>query len=952
MIKNLEIKGARVNNLKDISVNIPKNALTVVTGVSGSGKSSLVFDVIFSEGQRRFLSSLNTYARRFAPLLKKPDVDFVFGLSPVLAISQKKGINNPRSTVGTMTDISDYLRVLFSSLGTINCPYCSHEFESKTTNQIVEHILTLPEGTTVEIYAPVNKVYGEDYDYLFDEIRSKGYRKFRVDGVLLDSGKKHGLDDNKEYRIEVLIDKFVIKDSIHKQLTETINNGLFIGECFLCIDIYGEKIDENALTEFYNRFGCKDHHIVVGELLPYYFTPNESDSACSTCRGTGIYRKAEPRLVVDKWNKTIRQGALTNTFLSIKHPGKYMMLYSLAQHYNFSLDIPFKELPLEAQNVLFYGTNGEKIKQIRPDDVSKKHPDEGKFLRYSGIINQLDKAYRISSRKGDAEYNYDFIYKKHMSEQVCPECNGTKLKRQRMLVNINGKNIYELGEMPIDELVDFLESTSIPLNKKQIGDQILKEITSRLKLLLDVGLNYINLNRRGDSVSGGELQRIRLSTQLSSGLSGMLYVLDEPSIGLHSRDSNKIIKTLKQLVDAGNTVLVVEHDMDTIAAADHIIEVGPGPGNYGGQIMAEGNINEISKDKKSLTGQYLSGSKNIPLPQTRRESNGNYISIRGARENNLKNVNVDIPLGVFICVTGVSGSGKSSLINSVLHKGLHSKLYDIRTTPGKHDSIEGYECINNVINIDQSPIGRNSRSNPATYIGFFNKIRDLFADTDDAKKWGYEKSHFSSNNKDGRCDECAGNGLLITELQFMPDVETVCPACKGTGFSKDILKVKYRGKNISEVLNMSVEEALQFFSDHKYIEHKLKVMAELGLGYIKLGQSSSTLSGGEAQRIKLASELGKIKRGAHNLYILDEPTTGLHLSDIKYLLNSLSKLVNAGHTVLVIEHHMDVIKSSDHIIDIGPEAGKLGGYVVAEGTPEEIMNVSESYTAQFLRKVL
>lgn len=951
MIKNIEVKGARENNLKNISVDIPRDALTVITGVSGSGKSTLVYDVIFSEGQRRYLECVGTYARRFTPLLKKPDVDFVFGLSPVLAIEQKKGIRNPRSTVGTMTDISDYLRLLFASLGRVECPHCQYEFNPKTTNQIVEHILTLPHGTIVDIYAPVYKIYGENYPYLFDEIRKKGYRNFRIDGKSFDASRKSVLDEFKEYKIEVHIDKFVVSGDIHKQVSSSIGSGLFIGERFLCIEISGDSITEKIYNDFYKEFGCSEHHIVVGELLPYYFTPNDSESACLTCHGIGTYRKAQPNLVVENWNKSIRQGALTNTFLSVKHPFKYMLLYSLAQYYNFSLDTPLNELSKEVQDIIFFGTKGEKFKLIQPPDAIKNNPEAGKVISYNGIINDIDNMYKKANKEGTAENSYDFIYKKHMSEHVCPDCMGTKLRRTRLLTKLSGKSIHDLGELPVDELYEFMLNLKIPAEKQQVGEQIVKEIINRLQLLVDIGVNYLSLNRRGTTLSGGETQRIRLSTQISSGLSGMLYVLDEPSIGLHSRDSYRVINIMKRLRDSGNTVIVVEHDMDTICEADNIIEIGPGPGEHGGKVVAQGSINDITNSPDSLTGDYITGRKNIPIPATRRKPN-NYITIIGARENNLKNVNVDIPLGILVCITGVSGSGKSSLINKILYKKLNSIFRDVPDISGQHDSISGYDNISNIINIDQSPIGRNSRSNPATYVGFFDRIREIFADTEEAKTRGYQQLYFSTNNKEGRCDECAGHGVITTELQFMPDVETICPICKGTGFSKDILEITYKGKNISQVLNMSVEEAIIFFSDNKYILHKLKIMNELGLRYIKLGQSSSTLSGGEAQRIKLSTELGKIKRGIHNLYILDEPTTGLHWSDIQLLLDCLNRLVDAGHTVLVIEHHMDVIKSADYIIDIGPEPGKQGGYIVAAGTPEDVIQVPQSHTGTYLSKVL
>ncbi len=951
MIRNIEVKGARENNLKDISLDIPRDAITVVTGVSGSGKSSLVFDVIFSEGQRRYLESVGTYARRFTPLLKKPDVDFIFGLSPVLAIEQKKGIRNPRSTVGTMTDISDYLRLLYATLGKASCPYCSHEVLPRSTNQITERLLSLPQGTMVEIYAPVYKIYGEDYSYLFDELRKKGYRKYKIDGKLFDSSQRLTLEEGKEYQIDVYIDKFIIKEGIYKQLTSSLENGLLIGERFLRIDISGENITEDLYHKFYEDFGCEEHHILTGELLPYYFTPNDSESSCNTCRGIGMYRKAQPHLVVEHPNKSIRQGALTNTFLSIKHPDKYMLLYSLAKHYSFSIDVPFHELSEEAKKIIFYGTHGSRFQLVQPPDISRKLTDAGKLITYNGILNDLDKWYQRAMREGNAETMADFVFSKHMSEQLCPDCGGTRLRKSRMLIRLGGKTIYELGELSLDELNHFLTHLEIPEDKYEVGEQIVKEIRNRLKLLLEIGMDYISLNRRGDTLSGGEAQRIRLSTQISSGLSGMLYVLDEPSIGLHSRDSYRIINTMKKLRDSGNTVIVVEHDMDTICEADNIIEIGPGPGEQGGYVMAQGSIEEIVKNPSSLTGDYITGRRRICIPEFRRIPNG-FISIKGAREHNLKNVDVDIPLGVLTCLTGVSGSGKSSLIHGILYKKLHSLFRDPRIIPGDHDEITGHETISNIINIDQSPIGKNSRSNPATYVGFFDRIRELFADTEEAKERGYEVAHFTSNNKSGRCEECSGNGIIITELQFMPDVETICPVCKGTGFSKDILEIIYRGKNIAEVLKMSVEEAIAFFEDHKYIHHKLKVMKELGLGYIRLGQSSSTLSGGEAQRIKLATELSKIKKGAHNLYILDEPTTGLHCSDINRLLDCFDKLVEAGHSVLVVEHHMDVIKYADYIIDVGPEAGKNGGYIVAAGTPEQITRVPQSHTGSFLKKVM
>ncbi|MHA2089530.1 MAG: excinuclease ABC subunit UvrA [Candidatus Kariarchaeaceae archaeon] len=969
MKRSIEVIGARENNLKDINIEIPREKLVVVTGVSGSGKSSLVYDTIFAEGQRRFLESLSTYARSRLPLVKKPNVNMVLGLSPVVSIQQKRGISNPRSTVGTLTDIGSYLRLLMSIASKAFCPYCDHEIAIETTNIIAERIQTLPPNTQVEIRAPILKVYGEDYQYLFDSLRSQGYRKFRVNGKLVDSSEQVDLDENTGYQIEVVIDKFVIKQNIHKQLVDSLEQGLRIGQKFLRIEIIS-KLDKQTRTEFYGDFACPNHWFVAGELLPWYFTPNDLESACLTCVGLGTYMRAEPFLLVENENKSLREGAITNYAFNLNtktfkrmHNMYYVIAYSMAKHYNFSLDTPFKKLPKEIKDLLFHGTQGEKFSLEQPPDHHVKNdrslnrrrfPAMGQMIAFEGIIHKLHRWYKqYYSKKRNPNSVEENHVRKTMVEHTCPDCHGRKVRELRLKFRIEGRDIYKLISHSISDLLQIIENVKIPDNKKNIAEPVIHELLKRLRLMEDIGLGYLTLNRRSDTLSGGEIQRTALSTQIGSELMGMLYILDEPSIGLHPRDSQRLIGILKKMRDVGNSIIVVEHDTDTISAADYIIEMGPGPGIHGGKVTAEGSIDEIVENPRSLTGLYLNGTKEIEYTPQKRRINGRFLKIIGARENNLQDISVNIPLGVFICVTGVSGSGKSSLINNVLFKGLYAVLRDKRIIPGKHKVIEGIEYLSDVRSIDQSPIGRSSRSNPATYIGFFDKIRKLFADLPESEERKFSVSDFSYNSKSGgRCVHCLGEGMIRTQLQYMPDIESTCPDCKGARFQGEILEIEYRGKNIADILDLTVEEAIPFFSDVRLIRHKLRVMEELGLGYIKLGQSSNTLSGGEAQRIKLSKELGKIKQLKNNLYILDEPTTGLHLEDISKLLLSLNKLVDAGNTVLVIEHHLDVIKSADHIVDIGPGAAENGGLVVAQGTPEEVADMEESHTGKYLRNSL
>lgn len=952
MNKHIVVKGARENNLKNIDVVIPRDHITVITGVSGSGKSSLAFNVIYGEGQRLFLDSLSTHSKRYLDHVDKPKVDYVHGLSPVVAIEQKKGQLNPRSTVGTMTDLSNYIRLLYSTIGKAQCPYCTQQITIRSTNQIAERIQSLPYGTKVTVLAPVSKIFNEKYAYLFDGLRKQGFRKVRINGVVSDTGDLAGFQETADLQIEVIVDHVYAKQDYNKQLVLKLEEGLRVGEGFIKLEIDSDAVTEKQRDLFYEGFACRDHHITIGDLEPKYFSANDPVSCCSTCGGMGTYLKAAEVLAVDNDKKSIGEGALTNTLLSVKHPYKYMLLYSLSVQYGFSMDTPFKDLPREAKDIIFYGTNGLTFELVSPPNMKTPHPNVGDIVEFDGILNQLDQMYAQSRRNKVNGSVQEMIFKKHMVEQLCPDCLGTCLKPQRLLVKIKEYSIHQLGELPLESLEGVFKELEIAAAKRNVATAILEEIMKRIQILNDIGLGYLSLNRRSDSLSGGECQRIRLSTQVGTGLMGMLYIMDEPSIGLHPKDNYRIIGMMKRLRDIGNTVIVVEHDLETIKEADHIIEIGPGPGIYGGSIIAQGNIQELTNHSESITGQYISGIRYVTGNGERRSGNGKNLCVWGARENNLKNVNVQIPLGMFVCVTGVSGSGKSTLVHEIVYKRLHSNV-NPHIIPGAHDSIEGMEHINHVIHIDQTPIGRTANSSPATYMGIFDRIRQLFAETEEGNAAGYNPFDFSfTQTGSGRCDECNGQGTLTTELQFMPDVVVTCPSCKGARYKEEILEITYNGKNISEVLALSVDEAIDFFESVSYIHHKLMVMSELGLGYLRLGQSSATVSGGEAQRIKLAAELGKIKKGASNLYILDEPTTGLHIADIQKLLQCINRLVDLGHTVLVIEHNLDVIKTADYIIDIGPGAGKNGGMVVGCGTPEEIAKISESHTGVYLNEVL
>ena len=955
MRQTVAVKGARENNLKDIELEIPRDQLVVVTGISGSGKSSLAFDTVYAEGQRRFLESMSTYAKRFITQLKKPDVDFIDGLSPVVSIEQKTITMNPRSTVGTMTDLQDYLRMLFATIGIAHCPYCGVEIPIRSHYQILERMLSLPEDTEVEIHAPVFKIYGEDYDYLFDDIRTKGCRHVRIDGIEHDISEEIELDPEEEYDLQVIVDKFYVKKDIDKQVLASLEHTMLVGEGFMRFDVeFPEDAEADAIQQL-EGFGCPKHGVIMAELGPHHFTFNEPNGACVTCSGLGTYLQVHPNLLVPDKTRSIAGGAFVHQAFNYD-PDRWdgRTMYSLAAHYDFDLDAPFADLPENIIDILYHGTHGEEFPIRQPEGarpVEKRHL--GRKIRFDGIVTRIDRHYRHYRKRGEAHSGMEEYLRKVMVERTCPDCHGAKLKRQRLLVTIEGQTIHEVGELHFEELRDFLLTiTDIPEKQREAGNRVISELVIRINLLLGIGLDYLNLNRRSATLSGGESQRIRLSTQIGSGLMGMLYVLDEPSIGLHPKDNAKMIETLRKLRDIGNTVIVVEHDESTIRAADHIIELGPGPGVHGGEVVVQGELETILDCPESLTGLYLSGRREILLPEQRRASNGKFISITGARENNLNNIDVDIPLGVFICITGASGSGKSTLINEILYKRLHSIYHDSRTLYGNHDELDGHQHIDDVISIDQSPIGRSSRSNPATYIKFYDNIRKLFASTPIAVARNYTASRFSFNVKGGRCEECHGEGTITTQLHFMPDVEVVCPTCKGARYNEDTLDATYNGKNISQILNMSIEEGVEFFADQRLINHKLSVLNQLGMGYLQIGHPATILSGGEAQRVKLASELGKLKRSKHNLYILDEPTTGLHIADVQKLLDSLNRLVDSGHSVIVIEHHLDVIKTADYVIDLGPEGGHKGGKVLACGTPEEVAAVEASFTGQYLKEYL
>ena len=940
MQNSIYIKGARENNLKNIDVEIPRDKLVVITGLSGSGKSSLAFDTIYAEGQRRYVESLSSYARMFLGQMDKPDVDYIDGLSPAISIDQKTTSKNPRSTVGTVTEIYDYLRLLWARVGVPHCPKCGKEIRQQSIDQIVDQIMALPEGTRIQLMAPVVRSRKGEHVKVFEDAKKSGYVRVRVDGIMYDLTEEIKLEKNKKHIIEIVVDRLVIKPDIIRRLTDSAETAMALAGGLLTVDIP----KENRLLSFSQNYACEDCGISIDELAPRLFSFNNPYGACPTCTGLGMRLLVDPDLIMPNPNLSIMDGGITASgWGNAKGDSISRMYYdALSRRYHFKLTDPIKDIPPEAIDALMYGTKGEPL-QLRYE----KNEGFGVIRReFEGIANNLERRYKeTQSPAMRAELE------ECMSETPCPDCGGRRLKKTALAVTVGGMNIAEFTDLPVVSALKFIDSLQLSEKDMMIAERILKEIKSRLGFLVNVGLGYLTLSRSAATLSGGESQRIRLATQIGSSLMGVLYILDEPSIGLHQRDNDKLLRTLKRLRDLGNTLIVVEHDEDTMRAADYIVDVGPGAGVNGGRIVCAGSVDDICACPESVTGQYLSGKKKIPVPETRRTGSGRFLRIRGAKENNLKNIDVDIPLGKLVCVTGVSGSGKSSLINEILYKTLAAEKNRVKVRPGKCDGIDGLEYVDKVIALDQSPIGRTPRSNPATYTGVFGDIRELFASTQDAKLRGYGQGRFSFNVKGGRCEACSGDGLLKIEMHFLPDVYVPCEVCHGKRYNRETLEVRFKGKNIADVLDMTIDEACTFFENQPKILHKIETLRDVGLGYVKLGQSSTTLSGGEAQRVKLATELSKRSTGS-TVYVLDEPTTGLHIADVHRLINILDRFVEAGNTVVVIEHNLDVIKVADHIIDLGPEGGDMGGELVYAGTPEGCAECEASFTGQFLKKML
>ena len=940
MQNSIIIKGAKEHNLKDINIEIPRDKLVVITGLSGSGKSSLAFDTLYAEGQRRYVESLSSYARQFLGLMEKPDVESIEGLSPAISIDQKTTSRNPRSTVGTVTEIYDYIRLLYARIGVPYCPNCGKKIEKQTIDQIIDSVMSLEEGTRIQVLAPVVRGKKGEYTKLLQDFQKEGFVRVRVDGEVYELTDDIEIDRKKKHNIELVVDRLVVKEEIRTRLTESVETALKYANNLVVIDIPGDK--EILYSQ---NYACPDCNISIEELTPRMFSFNNPFGACPTCTGIGYLMKMDEDLIVPDKNKTLYDGIKAFGASTMKKGDTMAKMYfeSIAKHYEVEIkDVPIKKLPRWFLEKILYGTGDEAI-----DFEYTSYAGTRKFTSpFEGVLPTLDRRYNETKSQGMRDF-----YEMYMSESACQTCHGARLKKESLSVKVGDKNINELTDMSIDKIKDFLNSLQLNNKDKMIADQILKELNKRLQFLLDVGLEYLTLSRSAGSLSGGEAQRIRLATQIGSGLTGVLYILDEPSIGLHQRDNEKLLATLRKLRDLGNTVLVVEHDEDTMYAADQIIDIGPGAGVHGGKVIAQGTAEEIKLVPESITGQYLSGKKQILVPKKRRKSNGKAIEVKGATEHNLKNINVKFPLGQFICVTGVSGSGKSTLVNEILYKTVAKEIYGSNEKPGKCKEIKGLENVDKIINIDQSPIGRTPRSNPATYTGVFDVIRDIFAATQEAKMRGYDKGRFSFNVAGGRCEACSGDGVLKIEMHFLPDIYVPCEVCKGKRYNRETLEVKYKGKTISDVLDMTVEEALKFFENIPKIKSKIQTLYDVGLGYIKLGQPSTTLSGGEAQRVKLATELSK-KATGKTLYILDEPTTGLHIADVHKLIDILQRLVDTGNSIIVIEHNLDLIKTADYIIDLGPEGGEKGGQIIAVGTPEQITRNDQSYTGKFLKKYL